>query len=82
MFFSLSIHSRAVFPAKKRVLVAIQRDKEIHGYLLAKRLGQDTATVYEHLRDLEREGYVTSREVDRKRLYTLTDKGKTLMEIL
>ena len=71
-----------VFPAKKRILETILREQEIHGYTLAKQLRLNTATIYEHLKTLERNGYIRSRVAGRRRMYSLTDKGKKLTEIL
>lgn len=54
----------------------------IHGYELAKRLKISLSPVYEHLRDLRENGLVQSEGMGRKRIYTLTDKGRHLLKAI
>jgi len=54
----------------------------IHGYGLANRLGMSLSSAYEHLRDLREGGFVELREVDRRKVYLLTDRGRHLLKAL
>jgi DNA-binding PadR family transcriptional regulator len=53
-----------------------------HGYALAKRLGISLSSAYEHLRDLREAGLVVVSGKGRRRVYTLTEKGKHLLKAL
>lgn len=54
----------------------------IHGYMIAKNLNLKTSTVYIHLKDLEREGFIESKKEDDRVLYRLTEKGNLLVKAL
>jgi len=69
-----------VLEAKVRILKSISAKQEIHGYALAKELGLNVATVYEHLGDLEGGGYVQASRRGRRKLYRLTPRGKDLLK--
>jgi DNA-binding PadR family transcriptional regulator len=66
---------------KKRILKEIGRGP-VHGYVLAKRLKISLSSVYEHLRDLREGGLVESEGRGRRRVYTLTERGKHLLKAL
>jgi len=66
---------------KERILREIGRGP-VHGYTLAKRLGISLSSVYEHLRDLREGGFVAATGKGRRRVYTLTEKGKHLLKAL
>lgn len=66
---------------KERILREIGRGP-VHGYELANRLGISLSSVYEHLRDLRESGLVEDEGRDRRRVYTLTEKGKHLLKAL
>jgi DNA-binding PadR family transcriptional regulator len=68
-------------PTKERILKEIGRGP-IHGYALAKRLGISLSSAYEHLRDLREGGLVAAAGRNRKRIYTLTDRGRHLLKAL
>jgi DNA-binding PadR family transcriptional regulator len=61
--------------AKRNILVELA-DEPQHGYLLAKKLGVQGSTIYEHLQQLEDNDYVQSEQDDRRKVYSLTQKGK------
>jgi DNA-binding PadR family transcriptional regulator len=66
---------------KGRILGEIAKGP-VHGYALAKRLGISLSSVYEHLRDLREAGLVVVSGKGRRRVYTLTEKGKHLLKAL
>lgn len=65
--------------AKRDVLRAIE-DGTTHGYALSKELGVRCSTIYEHLEQLEKEGYLNSEEEGRRKVYYLTKKGELIIE--
>ena len=65
--------------AKRRVLALLDEEPR-HGYALAKELGKQGPTVYEHLQELEEAGYVESKADGRRRVYTLTERGQLTLE--
>ena len=66
---------------KQRILKEIGKGS-VHGYTLAKRLGISLSSVYDHLRDLRESGLVAVAGSGRRRIYTLTEKGKHLLKAL
>jgi DNA-binding PadR family transcriptional regulator len=66
---------------KERVLREIGKGP-VHGYTLAKRLGISLSSIYDHLRDLREGGLVMATGRGRRRVYTLTEKGKHLLKAL
>jgi len=73
-------------------LLVMLKDLNLHGYEIMKALkenvavGSDPATVYRALRQLERDGYVTSRWDMKKRgparrVYTLTETGNDVLKV-
>lgn len=54
----------------------------IHGYALAKKQGISLSSTYEHLRDLREGGLVAAAGKGRRRVYTLTEKGRHLLKAL
>lgn len=65
--------------AKRKILYLLDEDP-LHGYALAKELGKQGPTVYEHLQELEEAGYVESEQDDRRKVYTLTKRGELTLE--
>jgi DNA-binding PadR family transcriptional regulator len=67
----------------KYLILDLLRDKPRHGYEIIRELegkfhgfySPSPGTVYPTLQYLEDMGYVTSREQDGKRIYTITDEG-------
>jgi DNA-binding PadR family transcriptional regulator len=65
--------------AKRRILSLIEEEPR-HGYILAKELGKQGPTVYEHLQELEEAGYVESNEDGRRKIYSLTKRGELTLQ--
>ncbi|WP_049929103.1 PadR family transcriptional regulator [Halopiger goleimassiliensis] len=65
--------------AKRRILTLLDEEPR-HGYALAKDLGRQGPTVYEHLQELEEAGYVEVEEQDRRKVYSLTERGKLILQ--
>lgn len=65
----------------KREILLLLADEPRHGYVLAKELGVQGSTIYEHLQQLESHEYVQSEQDGRRRVYSLARKGKLIVEI-
>jgi len=72
----------------KYVILELVRDKPRHGYEVMKALEErfqgcyspSPGTVYPTLQWLEDEGLVSVREVDGKKVYTITDAGRAFLD--
>ena len=72
----------------KYVILKLLRDKPRHGYEVMKELEErmhgcyspSPGTVYPTLQWLEDEGLVVARDVDGKKVYEITDAGRTFLE--
>jgi len=64
----------------KRNILSILYKEPSHGYALAKELGVQGSTMYEHLNQLNEAGYVESYEDGRRHMYELTRKGILTVE--
>ncbi|SEW22581.1 ArsR/SmtB family transcription factor [Halobacterium jilantaiense] len=64
----------------KRDVLSLLHEKPRHGYMLAKELGVQGSTIYEHLEQLDDAGYVAGREEGRREVYELTQKGVLTVE--
>lgn len=72
----------------KYVILKLLRDKPRHGYEVMKELedrmhgcySPSPGTVYPTLQWLEDEGLVVARDVDGKKVYEITDAGRTFLE--
>src|SRR2546422_5755688 len=72
----------------KYVILKLLKDKPRHGYEVMKELEEQLrgcyspspGTVYPTLQWLEDEGLVTSRDVAGKKVYEITDTGRTFLE--
>lgn len=70
------------------VILALLEEKPSHGYELIKALEEKSSgqyvpspgVIYPTLTFLEEGGYATAASVDNKKLYTITDAGKELLE--
>lgn len=51
-----------------------------HGYIISNELGRHGSTVYEHLHQLEDEGYIVGEEDGRRIVYRLTEKGELFLK--
>jgi len=56
--------------------------RPLHGYALSKKLNITISSVYTHLSELEQYGFVTHTISERRKIYSLTKKGKTLLNLL
>ena len=56
--------------------------RPLHGYALAKKLNITISSVYAHLSELEQYGFVTHTISERRKVYSITEKGKTLLDLL
>ncbi|WP_394295113.1 PadR family transcriptional regulator [Archaeoglobus veneficus] len=54
----------------------------LHGYALAKKLNITISSIYAHLSELESQGFIMHRTSNRRKVYSLTDKGKALLQLL
>lgn len=61
--------------AKRKILSLLEEEPK-HGYLLAKDLGVQGSTMYEHLDQLEEAGYITGEQDGRRKTYSLTERGE------
>lgn len=64
---------------KLRILRLLS-EKPSHGYIISNELGRHGSTVYEHLHQLEEEGYVEGEEDGRRIIYSLTEKGELILQ--
>src|SRR6266699_2733018 len=72
----------------KYVILKLLRDKPRHGYEVMKELEErmhgcyspSPGTIYPTLQWLEDEGLVVAREVDGKKVYEITDTGRTFLD--
>jgi len=65
--------------AKRRILALLEENPR-HGYALAKDIGKQGPTVYEHLQKLEEAGYVEGEQDGRRKVYSLTERGKLTLQ--
>jgi len=66
---------------KKRILLELYRHT-CHGYALSKKLDLPLASIYEHLKELREKDLITCVEMDRRKNYQLTEKGKLLIKVI
>ena len=66
---------------KTRILLELGKNK-LHGYELARKMGLPVTGIYYHLRGLTEEGLIASEEFGRRKVYSLTKKGETLISVL
>ncbi len=66
---------------KKQILKKLHRSPS-HGYELAKRLDLSVTGIYQHLKDLSGEGFIEQSHEGRRKVYSLTPKGESLIRAL
>lgn len=66
---------------KKRILKSV-KERSAHGYKLADRLDISLSSIYNHLGELFENGLIESRVEGRRKVYSLTDDGKKLLEVI
>lgn len=71
-----------ILKVTKRRILARLRDGGLHGYQLAKDVDMPVTGIYQHLRELEAEGLITYKRIDRRKVFFLTEKGTKLIDIL
>ena len=58
-------------------------ENPVHGYMLAEKLDVSVTGIYQHLKELRQEGYIyIIQEKNNKKIYDLTEKGKSLVKII
>jgi DNA-binding PadR family transcriptional regulator len=72
----------AVFSRPKRQILEALEKKPMHGYEISKRTGLPLTGIYTHLRELEEEGLLVKERQDRRIMYTLSGKGRLLVQAL
>lgn len=68
----------------KYIILEMLSERPMHGYEVMRRLAEDSGgyytpspgSVYPTLQMLEDQGYVVSKQVDGKRVYSITEEGK------
>lgn len=69
--------------SKTKLTILKELSKQpLHGYALAKKLGVTISSIYTHLTELENDGFISHTTTDRRKVYSLTDKGKELLQLL
>lgn len=65
--------------SKRRVLSLLDEEPR-HGYVLAKELGVQGSTIYQHLSELEDAEYIEGEEDGRRTVYRLSRKGELILQ--
>jgi DNA-binding PadR family transcriptional regulator len=69
--------------SKTKLAILEELSKQpLHGYILAKKLNVTISSIYAHLSELERYGFVTHTISERRKVYHLTEKGRMLLSLL
>jgi len=69
--------------SKTKLAILEELSKQpLHGYALAKKLNITISSIYVHLFELEQYGFVTHTISERRKVYSLTEKGKMLLNLL
>ena len=77
-----------MFKARIKLIVLEKIDKErLSGYDLIKSIGEfgkkpSSGYIYPLLKDLEKKNFISMREVGRKKVYSITKRGKTFLKNL
>ena len=66
---------------KHKILLALRKER-LHGYRLAKVVDIPVTGIYQHLRELEKEGLVSFQRDGSRKVYLLTSKGDKLLDVL
>lgn len=71
-----------IHASTKVKILSILNMKDMHGYEIWKRIGRimKIQAVYQHLNELERLNLVKSQLTGRRRIYSLTSKGRSLLK--
>lgn len=63
----------------KLQILHLLSEEPSHGYVISNELGRHGSTVYEHLHELEEEGYIDGEKEGRRIVYNLTEKGELIL---
>ena len=66
---------------KTRIMKELE-DHDLHGYELARRVGIPVTGIYQHLEELFDDGLVSYQKIERRKVYSLTEKGRRLRQVL
>ena len=66
---------------KKQIILELSNESK-HGYEIAKSANLPMGSVYDHLAELVKEGFIEYKENERRKVYQLTKKGMILLKIL
>jgi len=75
-------HPLTLLPNTKRRILLELKGGGVHGYELAKRLGMSVTAIYPQLRSLSEDKLISAQLTNRRKVYTLTDKGRKLLAII
>jgi len=68
--------------SKTKLAILQELSKQpLHGYALAKKLNITISSIYAHLSELEEHGFITHTIFERRKIYSLTKKGKILLDL-
>lgn len=67
--------------AKRRIILTLSRHP-LHGYQIAAEAKVPLTGVYQHLKDLRNEGLIIATLKGRRKVYSLTTRGKKLADVL
>jgi DNA-binding PadR family transcriptional regulator len=57
-------------------------ERSMHGYELALTLKIPVTGIYQHLKELSEDGLIQSSASGRRKVYSLTERGKKLAEVI
>lgn len=66
----------------KAQIVRALKDGPLHGYAIYVRTEVPIGSIYDHLRELEKAGFVKSERSGRRKVYRLTKRGEMLLKAL
>jgi len=67
--------------SKKKILFQLLNEPK-HGYKIAKSTNLPMGSIYDHLSELLKAGFIECEEKDGKKIYKLTKKGEILLKAL
>ena len=66
---------------KKRILLELKNGSK-HGYEISKLTGLPMGSIYDHLAELLEGKFIEYKEEGRRKVYSLTKKGKALLAVI
>jgi len=84
MFFTILklIKNVTIVGRTRALILSALAEESLHGYELARRLNLPVTGIYQHLKALSRDKLIVDTESGRRRVYSLTKKGRALVAIL